>query len=166
MEYILITGNFFVPSGFADSARPAGLDIGIASNVLSVTQQVTVRQIPIRLSASSQLNLSQQAYQRNVKLSAGNFLNLQHQVARPKFAIATSFLFMTQLGRTVLWEQLSQQIDFNQSANSSNGISNSMGIQQTVNVNVVKHISVTQTFGVQSKVAVFNPKDPDPGGCI
>lgn len=161
LEYILFVSNLFSPSGFADWTRPTGLKIGIASNFLNLTQVLGVTQNPIYLQASNQIMFVDQANQRNIVISVSNFINFQQDVERPNFQIATNFLFMTQAARTVLWEQIQQQIAFLQDAEVSNGISNSLGLTQTVGLNIVKNLSVGNTLAMNSSASIYKENNPD-----
>lgn len=142
-EFLVSTSNIL---GLAQSAVAKKSKLmQIVSQKLTLNQTVAVHGT-LRLSASHTLNLTQSAQQRLKILSVSNFLELHQKAARVRIGLASSTLALGQVAKTVKHQQISQTINFTQTARAGRSFTHNLLFVQTASVSKVKALAVNQNI--------------------
>lgn len=154
---VVFVENLLVMRSIVDETRPAGLNIGIPNNTLNLAQTVVANNNPKRLLPSNQLVFSQNAHNGLHVLSASNFLAIQQFVPKPKYKeiLVSDLLAMTHMARTVLWNKVSQSINFSHAVNVWRGAYNQITFVGTAGYQIVKNAIASNTLALRQGIAVY-----------
>jgi hypothetical protein len=160
-EIVIVCGNVFTAFQNATHTRPANLKVEIPSDTLQVYHFVEYTQNPKHLEASNQLYIYDEARVSEIKLSAGNFLELSQSVIRSKYGLATNYISFAQIARKVKHELLENVLSISQLIVVGRGVYNTITFTQSLVLHKSKVERITHTLGLTQAVSVYKYNEPD-----